>query len=252
MYGDNYFYKHFQYSSTGDKIILGCQKLTWPMEYERDEYAEDIERNSFDARFYQTDNPILAVADAKTGKIVQRFGHLDESAAKGLTGYYFTNPISMVCGSELFYTDGYSGKVYVADTSNLATEKACYTVFNLGYDDMPPIDSTKFYTYEYAKPYWTFYNRCIMDIRATDKAIYCIVNHETDETRRSGEPICALIVVDRETGRTKEGRFPTYDGYETWGYGLRMANGETVSPFEVLKKGKGFIVRELLLSSVEH
>lgn len=249
LYKDDYFYKHFQYCSAGDRIVLGCQKLTWPMEYERDEYAEDIERNSFDSRFYKTATPFLAVADVHTGKIVQRFGHLDESAEKGLTGYYFVNPISMVCGSELIYTDGYSGKVYVADTSDVATEKACYTAFNLNYDFMPPIDSTKFYTYEYVKPYWAFYNRCIMDIRATDEAIYCIVNYESDETRRSGEPVCTLIVVDRKTGLNTEGRFPAYEGYETWGCGLRMENAKIVSPFEVLKKDNNVIIRVLSLPS---
>lgn len=244
LYKDKFFYKQFQYSSTGDKIILACQKLTWPLEYERADYADDVERNSFDRRFYKTDNPILAYADVKTGKIIHRFGHLDQSAEKGLTGYYFVNPISMVCGSELVYTDGYSGKVYLADTTDLEKEKACFTAFTLDDDLMPPIDSTKFYTYEYVKPYWALYDRCITDVRATDNAVYCIVTYGNNETGNSDDKLHTMIVIDRKTGHATEEQFPTYAGYESWGYGLRVSTGNKVTPFEVLKKGSNAIVRE--------
>lgn len=248
LYNDNYFYKHFQYSSIGNKIILGCQKMTWPMEYERDDYADDVARNSFNPLFYKTDTPYLAIADVNTRKILSRFGHLDESAEKGLTGYYFVEPLSMVCGTELVYTDGYSGKIYVADTTNMTKEKACYTAFRLDYDLMPPIDSTKFYTYEYVKTYWNLYYRCITDIRATDKAIYCIVNYGNDTDGRNGKNFHTLIVIDRKTGHSKEAILPSYEGYETWGYGLHVKNADKVSPFEVLKKGSDVTIRDYCLS----
>lgn len=150
----------------------------------------------------------------------------------------------MLNGTELVYTDGYSGKIYVADTTNMTKEKACYTAFQLDYDLMPPIDSTKFYTYEYVKPYWNLYYRCITDIRATDKAIYCIVNYGNDTDRRNGKNFHTLIVIDRKTGHIKEEILPFYEGYETWGYGLHVKNTNKVSPFVVLKKGSDVTIRD--------
>lgn len=242
MFKDDYFYKHFQFSSTDDKIIIGCQKKTWPMEYEKEDYAADTTRNSFDKAFYKTDNPFMAAFDRKTGNLICRFGHLDESAERGLTGYFFVSPLSCVSGTELLYTDGYSGKVYIADTTNVSTEKECYKAFDPDYKLMPPIDSAKFYTYEYVKPYFKVYYRCIKNMRATKDKIYCLVKYHNGDDKRC-KPAYTVITIDRKSRRTVEKKFPVFEGYSTFAYGLRTIGHDTVLPFMVLKNKNEVKVR---------
>ena len=127
---EQYSYNHFQFSSTGGNVFMGCQKNTWPMSFEPDEYKDNPAFNPFCEEFYVTDNPFMAEFDRHTGKLIRRFGKLDSLAEKTMTGYYYVNAQSTVGGSEIAYTDGYSGKVYVADTSAVADAKACYSAFN--------------------------------------------------------------------------------------------------------------------------
>ena len=143
-YYDKYMFQHFQFSSTGDKIIIGLIKDTWPTETPTEEYKGKTDIDPFMDGFYDTDNPIMAAFDRRTGKLVQTFGHLDDVARKTLTGYYFTDMLSVVGGGELAYTDSYSGKVYVADTADLAREKACYEAFSIDEKLLPPADTAKY------------------------------------------------------------------------------------------------------------
>ena len=108
-----FFYKHFYISKHLERILIGCQKLTWPMEFEREEYEDEPTMNPFCQEFYEQQNPYIAVFNAKNGKLIRQHGNLDTCHAISRTGYYFTRPISASYGDELLYTDGYSGKVHI-------------------------------------------------------------------------------------------------------------------------------------------
>lgn len=233
---DDYFYKHFQFSCTGDKIVLGCQKITWPVEVPVDYYKGKPGKDPFVSGFYDTDNPFMAVFDRRTGKLVRRFGHIDSIARKTFTGYYFVSPLSVANGGELAYTDSYSGKVYVADTSDLSKEKACYEVFSIDYDLLPALDTAGFYSYGHAKACRSVFCRCITDMRVTPDRLYCVVAYGDVSDPSDSRTDYVFVVIDRKSGARKEYIYPgSKDGYTVFTRGLRVA-GADVFPFVLLKK----------------
>lgn len=238
-YLDKYMFQHFQFSSTGDKIIIGCWKATWPIEFETEEYKGNVGKDPFMSEFYDTDNPFMAAFDRRTGKLVQTFGRLDGLARKTFTGYYYVEALSAVGGSELAYTDSYSGKVYVADTMDLAREKACYEVFRIDETLLPPVDTAKFYSYDAPKAYRNVFCRKISDIRITLDKLYCIIGYGDSSDPEDPRTDYTYAVVDRKTGLKKEYIFPKeVDGCTVFTRGLREDGGK-VLPFMVLKKNDG-------------
>lgn len=239
---ESFFYSHFQFASTGGRIIMGCQKKTWPMSFEPEEYKDNVAFNPFCAGFYDTDNPFMAEFDRHTGRLVRRFGHLDSVAAKTLTGYYYVSPLSVAGGGELAYTDGYSGKVYVADTSAVTEAKACYSVFSIRDEDLPPADSSLFYTYDHAKRYRGVFCRCITDMMITSGALYCVVAYGDMSNPNDGRTRYTFVTIDRHTGARREYMYPEEDGYTVFARGLREKDGR-VWPFNVLKRGGEALLR---------
>ncbi len=238
-YYDKYMFQHFQFSSTGDKIIIGLWKKTWPIEVETEEYKGLVGIDPFMNGFYATDNPIMAAFDRRTGKLVQTFGHLDDIAKNTLTGYYYTEALSVVGGSELAYTDSYSGKVYVADTSDLSREKACYEIFSIDRKLLPPLDTAKFYSYDAPKVYRNVFCRKVSDIRITSDKLYCVIAYGDQSDPEDPRTNYTYMVFDRKTGKKKEYLYPKeVDGYTIFTRGL-CEDGDTVLPFMVLKNGDG-------------
>lgn len=238
---EKYFYEHFQFCSTGDKIIIGCEKMTWPMELEPDEYRGNTEFDPFDKGFYDTDNPFMAAFDRHTGKLITRFGHIDDIARKTFTGYCYVRPLAMVCGQELAYTDSYSGKVYVADTADITKDKFCYEVFKIDDSLLPPVDTTKFYSYEQAKRYKNVFCRTIEDLRITADKLYCVVMYG-DASDPNPDNRYTLVTIDRKTGERSEQAYPQEEGYNRFTLGLREKDGK-VYPFELLKNKNEAILR---------
>lgn len=241
---DGYFYQHFQFSSTGGKLIVGCGKLTWPYDMEEEEYRGKAGMDPFDESFYSVQNPFMAAFDRKTGKLLFRFGNLDDIARKTRTGYYFFDPVSVVCGNELAYTDTYSGKVCVADTADLAKTKARYTVFAINDDDMTPPDTANFYSFAAAKAYRGLLCRGIMDMRLTPDRLFCMVKYGDMSTPNDPKQRFTLVEVDRKTGRRREWLYPEPEGRTVFTRGLYTENGK-VRPYEVLKGGDGPVIRVL-------
>ena len=240
---DDFFYKHFQFSSTGNKIILGCQKKTWPMSYEPDEYKDNVRMNPFDKGFYDKDNPFMASFDRRTDKLIQRFGHIDELARKTFTGYYFVSPLSVTGGNELAYTDSYSGKVYVADTSDLAKETACYEVFRIDDKLLPEADTTKFYSYDCMRPYMKFFCRKISDMRIMPDKLYCVVKYSVTKDVYDENARHTFVIIDRKTGIRNEYLYPGgVDSYNVFGRGIRVL-GNRAYPFEILKREQEALLR---------
>lgn len=60
LFHDDYFYMHFSFSALNDKILMGCKKMTWPMEFEPKEYKDNPSMNPFCEEFYQTPNSFMA------------------------------------------------------------------------------------------------------------------------------------------------------------------------------------------------
>ena len=244
VFTEDYMYQHFQFSSTGDKIIIGCWKMTWPIEFEPEEYKGKVDKDPFMAGFYDNETPFMAAFDRRTGKLLQRFGHLDDLARKAFTGYYFMSSLSTVGGSELAYTDSYSGKVYVADTADLSREKACYTVFGIDEKTLPPVDTTKFYSYEIAKSLRKVYCRQVADIRITPEKLYCMVTYGDTSDPSEERKDYTFVTIDRKTGERSECLYPkTEEGYNVFCRGL-YEQGHDVYPFAVLKgKNGGALLR---------
>ena len=238
-YYDKYMFQHFQFSSTGDKIIIGLIKDTWPTETPTEEYKGKTDIDPFMDGFYDTDNPIMAAFDRRTGKLVQTFGHLDDVARKTLTGYYFTDMLSVVGGGELAYTDSYSGKVYVADTADLAREKACYEAFSIDEKLLPPADTAKFYSYAAPKAYRGVFCRMVSDMRITPDRLYCVIAYGDTSDTEDRRTDYTYLVIDRKTGARREYLYPkTVEGYTVFTRGLREEGGK-VMPFMVLKGDGG-------------
>lgn len=208
----DYFNMHFQFSSTGNQIILGCQKRTWPMSIGREAYENDVNLNSFKKAFYKTRNPYMAAFDRKSGKVVARFGELDETAELGLTGYCFVDPLSTVNQNELAYTDSYSGKIHVCDTGNVSKETACYTVFELDKKQLQQaIDTTNFYNFEYAKPFNKVYYRKIDDIRIMPDYVYCTVAFFKNTLSADKDTEYTFVKINRKNCQREEMKFPQHD-----------------------------------------
>lgn len=232
---EGYFYKHFQFSGTGNSIFVGCQKKTWPMSFEPEEYKGKAEIDPFMPEFYDTENPFMAEFDKNTGKLIRRFGHIDDVARKTMTGYYFNVPLSFVGGSELAYTDGCSGKVYVADTTDVAKSTACYEVFGINDADLPPMNQSLFYTYDHAKAYQSVFCRQITDMRITPERLYCIVTYGDTSGTGNQSATYSFVSIDRKTGKRLEYQYPKSEGCTVFTRGLREKDGK-VMPFELLKR----------------
>lgn len=230
-----FFYTHFQFSKHQDNIVIGCKKLTWPMEYEREEYENTPNMNPFDERFYQTNNPYIASFNARGGTLTEHLGCLGASHTESLTGYYFTRPISYSSGKELVYTDGYDGSVSVVLEDG--SEKI-YRAFEIDTEQFPVPDTCLFYTYEYVKPYTRFFNRCITDLQIDKKNIYCIVKYAKPDSNEGTRYV--YVVINRKNGNKIQKVIPQSEEH-LLGCGLATKNGRTF-PF-TLQKGHETVIR---------
>lgn len=234
-----YMYVHFKFSSTGDKIIIGCKKLTWPMPLDTVYYKGRKGLDPFIPGFYEGDNPFMAAFDRRTGKLLCRFGYLDDIARKTSSSYAYVNPLSVVGGGELAYTDSYSGKVYVADTTNVAMPTACYTVFTIDDAMIPKADVLEPYSDKVFEVYNGLFCRMIKDLRITPDKLYCVIKYGDASDTNDARTGYTFVVVDRNTGKKEEYLYPkVVDGYKVFTRGLYESK-QGVQPFEVLKDNSG-------------
>ena len=217
-----YMYGHYTTTVFGNYKIEQCFKLTWPMEYQREDYEHDVERNPFGEGFYDTPNPILAVLDRTTGMPVKHIGKLEDCQRLSRTGYYYSNATACVHGDEIAYTNGYTGAVYVCDTAQIDVPLRRYVAFVVDTASFPPIDTTAFYTYEYARRYDKFFTRCIMQLHLTDDTVYCLVKHGVPRTVEIPRDKYEVVAIDRHTGEAVHRKFPEMQAGESLlGCGLR-------------------------------
>lgn len=232
-----YMYGHYTTTVFGNYKIEQCFKLTWPMEYQREDYEHDVERNPFGEGFYDTPNPILAVLDRTTGMPVKHIGKLEDCQRLSRTGYYYSNATACVHGDEIAYTNGYTGAVYVCDTAQIDVPLRRYVVFDVDTASFPLIDSTAFYTYEYARRYDKFFTRCIMQLHLTDDTVYCLVKHGVPRTVEMPRDRYEVVAIDRHTGEAVHRKFPEMQAGESLlGCGLRELPDGGIAPFMFMRK----------------
>lgn len=238
---DGYFYKHFQFCPAAGNIVIGCEKLSDDSREKTVPTAKDKAADKFCHEFYDTDTYLFAAFDRVTGERKCRFGRLDPVARKSLTGYFYTDPVAVSGGAEIAYTDGYSGKVYVADTSALEKVKNCYTVFALDESLLPAPDSTNFYKGNYDRVYRGFFCRNIMDIRVTPDKLYCMLCYGDSMSFMCKTNRYTFVTIDRKTGERREYLYPEEKGTTVFTRGLRDKEG-LVYPFMLLKQdGKALL-----------
>lgn len=232
-----YMYGHYTTTVFGNYKIEQCFKLTWPMEYQREDYEHDVERNPFGEGFYDTPNPILAVLDRTTGMPVKHIGKLEDCQRLSRTGYYYSNATACVHGDEIAYTNGYTGAVYVCDTAQIDVPLRRYVAFVVDTASFPPIDTTAFYTYEYARRYDKFFTRCIMQLHLTDDTVYCLVKHGVPRTVEIPRDKYEVVAIDRHTGEAVHRKFPEMQvGESLLGCGLRELPNGGIAPFMFMRK----------------
>lgn len=235
---------HFNYNIIGDTMFFGCKKKAWPLDIPLERYKNVSHMDPFMPEFYDTPNPYMAAYDRKTGKQICQFGNIDNYARNSLTGYAFIDPKTAVNKKEVAYTDGYSGRVTVADISDLRKTKEKYRLFDIAVENFPLQDSSLFYKEEYRKLYNKFFYRKINAIEFTDSFISCIIHYgmptDTDEKKTDNY---VFAVINRQTGETKQYRIPRYDNTEIMEYGLTMQRQDMYSPFVFFKEKNGYKVR---------
>ncbi len=244
-----YFHRHFTFDIFNNRLWLGCQKLTWPMDgFTEEDVAGNVEMDPFDDGFYDTFNPIIASFDIDSGKCDGHYGKLEECQRKSKTGYYFLNEVYTHHGGDLLYGNGYTGRLYVADSASVDRPKREYTVFDIDPSSFPEPDSTKFYLQEYLSLYTPNFKRCITAVKMNDREICCLVKYGTqDRGDDFQKDRYSYIVVDRKSGESKEYPLPPIPAdVKCLGYGIRNEHN-AFNPFIFIKDAAGHKVRNLYL-----
>lgn len=238
-----FFYSHFTFDVANDKVLLGCEKRTWPMEVKKDMYIHVDSLNPFCEAFYKTINPYFAAFDKTSGDLLYRFGNLQPCHEKSRTGYCFTNPVAASWDDEVVYTDGCSGQLYVSKQSDLRKTVEHYSVFEVETDKFPPIDTTYFYTYEYIGPYNKFFYRTIEQIKMTSTSIYCLLRYGLKSDPDVVKDEYTFVTINRKSGTVEEFCIPCESGMTPIGYGLKDDMQEKIQPFLFFKKKAHYGVR---------
>lgn len=246
----DYFYMHFAFDLFNDKLWFGCQKLTWPMDgFEKGDIEGDIRIDPFNDKFYTTPNPIIASFNISNGKCDGHYGKLEECQKRSKTGYYFLNNVFAHNRNEFLYGNGYTGKLYVCDSTDIGNKSQCYPVFDIDLSSLPQPDSTKFYQLEYGSLYNKDFHRCITAVKMNDQAIYCLVKYGKPRFDDLQKDRYSFIVVDRQSGHKTEYPLPAVaSGTRCLGYGIRVEE-DKFNPFVFLQKGSDFFIENLKLTT---
>lgn len=239
----DYFYMHFAFDIFDEKLWVGCEKLTWPMDgFEKEDIEGNIEMNPFDERFYNSFNPIMASFDINSGKCNGHYGSLDDSQRKSRTGYYFLNNVYAHYGETFLYGNGYTGKLYVNDSTNITK---CYEVFNVSSSQFATPDSSKFYKLEYGSLYDSNFSRCITAVKMNDKEICCLIKYGKPRTDNFNNDRYSFVIINRISGKVHERFLPVVDSsIKCLGYGI-MNEQNKFNPFIFVKEGKDYKIFSL-------
>ena len=236
---EDFFYPHFSVYSINGDIVIGCERLTWPVDIDKEEYIDIPEKNPFCDDFYRFSQPIMAIFDSQTGDLKQKFGQLPSISNQTKTGYYFMAPLVDTNNNQVVSSDGLSGEVNVsmADSPNKIIKT--YKIFNI--DDLPTPNHDKFYTYECVAPYNPYICRNIIDLKLTSDHIYCLLRYGIHSREQVDKDLYSVVIINRNNGNITEYQYPHLNS-STLAHGLWRNEDGDIMPYDITKDGKTILV----------
>lgn len=228
----NYFFSHFTFYPGSNKYYVGCQPLTWPLSFEREEYEKDPYNDPFDDRFYDGAKPVLAAFDASEGTLLDDYvGNIPEESRLTKTGYAYNSPAYDEYGARKAWTDGFTGRATVDGRE--------YRVFDTDTAALSTPDSSKFYTFEYMADYDGAFNRRIADMLIGPEKLYCLVRHARGEIADPSKDPYSVVAVDLATGSRTEKALPVTEGVSGRAFGLWRDEEGRVRPYSLERRADG-------------
>lgn len=173
-------------------VLIGCKK-GFPTSCTAEECHQKKAHDIFDPAFYEH-SPICAIFDKKKGKLIKRFGHLDEVFRTSKTGYYFTMPVADIYKDRIVYSDGYSGKLWITKQGNEETEQEI-RIFNVTIPTtlLKSVEALQ-YTDDYFNPFFPIFHQYIEMIKVDSQGIHCLIRHgnNTMENENDSHGYCLV------------------------------------------------------------
>ena len=245
---DEFYYPHFNMKSAGnDNVVVGVERITWPMIPDKEEYMNIQGGNPFVDEFYDRyDQPTLALYKKSDGKLYKRFGKLPSFSKKAKTGYSFSGSVFDCWDRLAVYGTAFSGRINVVPLDAIGCDDCTkeYLAFDLDDSFFQVPDSTDYYSYNCNALAEPMLNREIRDVKVAGNYIFCIMRNVTDAFERPEREKYNLIVINRVTGKRKVLDFPEVDVGENRriAYGLRRLSNGDVEPFYVTNTNDGWYV----------
>lgn len=229
---EEFFYPHFNLFKYGIDIAIGCERMTWPMEFEKEEYCDTPELNPFSDDFYHFSQPIVASFDKKTGILKERIGNLPDLSKYTKTGYYFVSPVIDSWEQEIIISDGFTGELLILNSDNFYINKE-FKAFDIPLEFVPKPNEATYYSYDCVAPYVNVFNRNIIDVKLTKDKIYCLVRYGLHGKENAITDEYSVIEINRECGCKTEKRFKI-DNHRNKYYGLRRTL-EGIEPYAIYR-----------------
>lgn len=233
---DVFYYPHFNMKWLGsNKVVVGVQRITWPIISDRREYEGIPEMDPFKELFYDAyPQPTLASFDVDSGLLDQRFGSLPDLAKLTKTGYTFSDMVMDSWDDEVVFAESYGGNIFLADVESMdcldCTKK--FKAFEIPLSVFQVPDSSTYYSYDCSALAEPVLNRKIMDIKADASNIHCLIRHCTDAFECPEREAYDYVIMDRESGERYIFDFPELEENERRiGYGLRRISNGAVTPY---------------------
>ena len=250
---DIFYYPHFNMKWAGDgDVVVGVQRITWPMITDKNEYMDSPENNPFLDSFYDSyQQPVLATYSSDTGLLTRRFGNLPDFAKKAKTGYSFSDMVFDSSEGEAVYASSYDGNIVVTSLESLDCPdcRRHYKAFSVDESVLTVPDTTDYYSYRCNLLAEPFLNRKIVDIKADDHNIHCILRHCTDAFERPELEEYDYILINRDSGERATFEFPDKATDERRiAYGLRRRPDMSVAPFLISNADGHWTVSEFSIN----
>ncbi|MDE7407316.1 MAG: hypothetical protein K2M76_02750 [Muribaculaceae bacterium] len=242
-YDDGYFIAHFtQYPYFG-MIAMPCQRRTWPMSYDREEYENEAIRNPFNEAFYTYKQPLFAIIDPTTGDIKQYAGNLPDISRATRTGAAFVSPTLDTYGEDGVMADGVSGELKYINKATGDSVLRVYRAFDIDMNLITEPDTALFYTYDCTVPYDNVLCRHVTTVKISPRKIHCIVRYGKHGDENVETDGYCYVEIDRKSGKRKERAFPAANVDAPLAYSLWRDENGNVNPYAVYRTAQGWVLR---------
>lgn len=253
-YEDTFYYPHFNMKGIGDScVVVGVQRITWPMVTDKNEYVNSPENNPFQDEFYDDfSQPTLAIYKCEDGTLTNRFGDLPHFAKKTKTGYCFSDMCFDAWGNEAVYASVYDGRIFISQIHSLGCDdcKLTYEAFHIDECLFQEPDSTDYYTYNCNALATPLLNRKIVDLKLDRHYIHCLVRNCTDAFERPEYEDYNYVIINRKSGKKDTFVFPKINEAERRiAYGLRRTEDNSITPYYIYRHGDDWILSMVNISN---